>query len=284
MAFRPSELSRITKKETINTLRIINDGVHPGSFNMAADEALLVELMKNPVSPTLRFYQWEKPTLSLGYFQKINEVNIERIEAKGYDIVRRPTGGRAVLHWEEVTFCLVIPAFKRGLWEIFKSIHEALESGLNMIGISARVLPVEKYGRGIRNRTSACFASPSRYELMLNGKKIAGTAQKKVGDYMLAHGSIPIRPKFKYLFEILNFQNDEEREIAYKNAVAKMTSLYGETGLDYLFEDICNALISGFEKSWGCNVYEDNFTSSEIKLIANLEEEKYNNPGWLFRY
>lgn len=272
------------KKETIDTLRIINDGIHRGTFNMAADEALLIELMKDADSPTLRFYQWENPTLSLGYFQKIKEINIKRCEAKGYDIVRRPTGGRAVLHWDEVTFCLVIPAFKKGLWEIFKSIHDALGSGLNMMGISARVMPVKKYGQGTHHRTSACFASPSRYELTLNGKKIAGTAQKKVGGYMLAHGSIPIKSKFKYLFEVLNFRSNEEREIAYENAVTKMTSLYDEMGVDYLFKDICNALISGFEKNWGCKVYEDNFKPSEIKLISGIEDEKYNNPEWLYRY
>jgi len=277
-------VDRITDMEKIVNLRLINDGVHSGTFNMAADEALLIELTKNSVSPTLRFYRWKNPTLSLGYFQKIGDVKIDAVRARGYDIVRRPTGGRAVLHWEEVTFCLVIPAFNMGLWEIFKCIHEALGEGLNLMGIPAGVTPVEKPVRVSRNRTSACFASPSRYELTINGKKIAGTAQKKVGDYLLAHGSIPIKPNFRHLFEILNFKGDMERETAYQNALKKMTSLYDEMKKEYRFGDICSAIIQGFKKSWGCKVNEGNFFSFERDLIRGLEEEKYKSYEWLYKY
>ncbi len=271
----------------MNTIRLIKDGIFDGSTNMAIDEALLTQLVNGESLPTLRFYRWKKPTVSLGYFQKLKEFNLDIIKEKQLDIVRRPTGGRAVLHWEEVTFCLNIPSGNRGLWDIFKSIHEAIGKGLNILGIPAKVLPMsietdeEPGGKSLR--TSACFASPSRYELTLNGKKIAGSAQKKFGDFMLIHGSIPIKSNFRTLFDLLTFPDEESRISAYKTAMAKMTSLLDETGSEYNFETLTEAIITGFADKWESKITEEDFSEMEWELIHRLSREKYGTRQWLER-
>lgn len=274
-----------TKSYAMNRIRLIRDGIYAGSCNMAIDEALLVQLVKGESLPTLRFYRWEKPTVSLGYFQKLREFNLERIGAMNLDIVRRPTGGRAVLHWDEVTFCLTIPTKNQGLWDIFRGIHEAIGRGLNILGIPAKVLPVlknsEEKSNGGSLRTSACFASPSRYELTLNGKKIAGSAQKKYGDFMLIHGSIPIKPNFRMLFNVVNFPDEESRTRAYESGITKMTSLFDEMGRDYDFEVISDAIVSGFEEKWESEIKEGKFSEAEWEEIHKLNKEKYGTKKWI---
>ena len=269
----------------MNKIRLIRDGVYSGAINMAIDEAILTELVRGESLPTLRFYRWEIPTISLGYFQKLREFDLELIKEKKLDLVRRPTGGRAVLHWEEVTFCLTIPAENRGLWDIFRSIHEAIGRGLNISGIPAKVLPVLKEPEEISGRkslrTAACFASPSRYELTLNGKKIAGSAQKKYGDFMLIHGSIPIKPNFKTLFDVLIFPDEESRIKAYETAMTKMTSLWDETGIEYDFTALTDAIISGFAEEWRSEIVDGNFSEPEWEIIHKLKNNKYGTRQWL---
>jgi len=202
-------------------------------------------------------------------------------------VVRRPTGGRAVLHWQEVTFCLTIPTMRRSLWDIFKTVHEGIGCGLNLIGIPAKVLPVERdkedFSGAARSRASSCFASPSKYELMLNDKKIAGSAQRKYGEFMLIHGSIPILPNYKSLFGVLEFPDEDLRNRAYKKALRKMTTLYDEMGKRYTFKELANAITEGFKTKWNCSMYEDEFSNYELELMNKLEVEKYGARNWLER-
>ncbi|MCE1246011.1 MAG: lipoate--protein ligase family protein [Firmicutes bacterium] len=271
----------------IDRLRVITDGVLNGAMNMAYDEALMSGLSEGNGAPTLRFYSWEKPTLSLGYFQEVADVLPDKVNELGAELVRRPTGGRAVLHWQEVTFCVVLNANQRGLWEIFRSIHECIGSGLNISGIPAKVLPItsEDYVEtdGGKRHNPACFASPSRYELTLNGKKIAGSAQKKYGDFMLIHGSIPIQPNFDKLFEMLAFETEDQRKDSLEKALSKMTSLKDEMKTDYDEAELTKALIRGFEEQWGCTVYSGNYSEEEEKKAKLLYEEKYSKTDWIYR-
>lgn len=265
-------------------LRLITGETGSGPYNMAADEALFTELAQGNSPPALRFYQWNVPTLSLGYFQKTDEINLNLVREKGFQAVRRPTGGRAVLHREEVTFCLTMPTGGRGLWDIFKSIHMAIGSGLNMAGIPARVLPVEISPGSGKNRTAACFASPSRYELTLNGKKIAGSAQKRSGDFMLIHGSIPLKSSFKILFDLMVFPDEKSRRDSYMKALEKMTSLRDCMGKEYDFTEIARYITVGFEKEWGVEIFPGKYSSKEKELVERLEKNKYGNNEWLYKY
>jgi lipoate-protein ligase A len=176
---------------------------------------------------------------------------------------------------------------QRGLWEIFRSIHECIGEGLNNIGIPAKVLPitVEDYSEsnGGKKHNPACFASPSRYELTLNGKKIAGSAQKKYGEFMLIHGSIPIMPNFDKLFAILDFSDEAARKKSLQKALSKMTCLFDEMNQNYESIEIEKAIANGFSTQWGCMAAAGDYSAEEIRIAENLRETKYGNSSWTYR-
>jgi len=243
-----------------NKIRIIFDGARTAEFNMACDESFLIRLSEGLASPTLRFYAWEKPTVSYGYFQDPEKIiDFNRLKEYGFTSVRRPTGGRAVLHWKEVTFCITIPTDGESLQEIFKNIHLGLCEGLKKIGIPAEVVPYRTSPSDFestpqadgKNRTASCFASPSRFELSINGKKAAGTAQKQLKGFLLAHGSIPIKSTYRELFDVLKFPDEETRNTLYEKARKKMTSIFDETGREFTFNEIAHAAADGIIKSRG---------------------------------
>jgi lipoyl(octanoyl) transferase len=265
-------------------IRLIYDDSRQGSYNMACDELLFERLKSATSPPTLRFYDWTNPTISLGYFQKINEFDLTRIRKKQFDLVRRPTGGRGVLHWDEVTFCLTITAGNDGLWDIFRKIHESISYGLNLLHIPAKVLPAAKIDNEKKLRTASCFASPARYELTLGGKKVAGSAQKKDRDFLLIHGSIPIIPHFKELFETLVFPDEETRTKAYNQAMKKMTSIFDWTKKIYNEKELQQSIVKGFREKWDMELAKSLINTIEEEEIKSLIKEKYESDEWTFKY
>lgn len=270
----------------MDNFRLVMDGPQSAAGNMAADEAMLINFLDNKIPPTLRFYSWDVPTLSLGYFQKTAHIDFETLRKKGGAAVRRPTGGRAVLHWQEVTFSLVAKTKKQGLWEVFKSIHQGLEIGLNSLGIPAAVLPtgINEEGRDSHAKTPACFAAHTKYELTLNGKKIVGSAQKIIRDCVLVHGSLPIMPNFDFLYQVIKFHDEKSREAALKQALSKMTCLYWEMGKEYDPDEIAKAVAYGFEKTWNSSAVSGEFSKKEKELIKRLAVNKYETDQWLYAY
>lgn len=169
-----------------------------GATNMAID----VALGEVTDDVTVRFYTWKIPTLSLGKHQKIEDLNYEYIENQKFDIVRRPSGGRAVLHWEELTYCVIIPKrhelFNTKVLELYYFISKIIAGGLNDLGY-----PVELVDGKRKLLTDVCFQVPSAYEVVLDGIKVIGSAQMRTQDYILQHGSIVLVPhdEIKYCFK-----------------------------------------------------------------------------------
>jgi len=177
---------------------LILDGALDGRANMAADSALLDEVDAHTEPRTIvRFYTWRSPTVSLGRNQKIEKaVDREYCRANGIDIVHRPTGGRAVLHDDELTYAVVSndpTFFGETIYANYRRISEALCLGFNRLGIPAALSPDTRRPDVIGGfEDPPCFVSPSRYELMVQGRKIAGSAQRRVRKSFLQHGSMPI--------------------------------------------------------------------------------------------
>ncbi len=177
---------------------LILDGALDGSTNMAVDAALLDEVEKNAAPQTiLRFYSWIRPTVSLGRNQKIEKaVDVEYCHENGIDMVHRPTGGRAVLHDDELTYAVIsndINVFGDTIYGNYKRVSEALCLGFNRLGIPARLAPDTRKPSPLdAGSDPPCFLSPSRYELMVDGRKIVGSAQRRVRRSFLQHGSMPI--------------------------------------------------------------------------------------------
>jgi lipoyl(octanoyl) transferase len=182
----------------MNRWDLILDNALDGRTNMAIDAALLDEVEAAPDSKTVvRFYTWARPAVSLGKNQKIDRaVDVEFCAARGIDIVHRPTGGRAVLHDDELTYAVIsndTSYFGDTIYGNYKRVSEALCAGFNNLGIPAVLASDTRKPNALEDDGDPpCFLSPSRYELMVNGRKIVGSAQRRIRRSFLQHGSMPI--------------------------------------------------------------------------------------------
>ncbi|HEX5000682.1 MAG TPA: lipoate--protein ligase family protein [Terriglobia bacterium] len=178
--------------------KLFVDGPLSGALNMSIDDRLLQEAegSSDPIT-MVRLYQWERPTVSLGRNQKPEAaVDLEFCRNQGIDIVHRPTGGRAVLHEDELTYAIVsndTSLFGEGVYANYKRIAEALAGGLNRVGAAAALVPETRHATRMPDGLDPpCFLSPSRYELTIAGRKVAGSAQRRLRRSFLQHGSIPL--------------------------------------------------------------------------------------------
>jgi len=186
-------------------LEVIRDGAGTGAHNMAVDTARSVALDRGEIPPTLRLYGWDPPALSIGYHQAEEDFDAEKLRAAGIDLVRRPTGGRAILHWHELTYSVVLPLSAGSPRDLYMKIHEALLGGIRGLGITAGLGGSDE---GLRaSYTSpgglACFSSSVRSEIQADGKKLAGSAQRKIGSAILQHGSFLLGPQHRRLAEFI---------------------------------------------------------------------------------
>jgi lipoate-protein ligase A len=178
---------------------LILDNDLDGASNMAIDAALLDEVEQSSNSKTIvRLYRWRRPTISLGRNQRIDAaVDTSFCQEHGVDIVHRPTGGRAVLHEDELTYCVASNdnvCFGDTIYANYKSVSEALCDGFNRLGVPAVLAPETRRTPPSANGADLpCFVSPSRYELTVGGRKIVGSAQRRLRRSFLQHGSMPIQ-------------------------------------------------------------------------------------------
>jgi lipoate-protein ligase A len=174
--------------------RLIDSGPGPGAWNLALDEAIFDAVRERRSPPTLRLYGWEAPTLSLGYAQDAaRDLDLAACAAAGTVVVRRATGGRAVLHDREVTYSVAVPdgtpPFGDGIDAACRAVAAGLLAGLRLLGVDAVLAPA---ARGVASgpRHPGCFASASRHEILAGGRKLVGSAQRRSGGAFLQHGSI----------------------------------------------------------------------------------------------
>jgi lipoate-protein ligase A len=238
---------------------------------MALDEAISEAVRRGLSPPTLRIYQWEYPSISIGHFQRASDINMDYCSQKGYPLVRRPTGGRAILHNDEITYSLSTRfdsnIFKGSLHEDYSIISNAILSALKLCGIDARISHLK---RQRRQRSPACFKSVSYGEITVEGKKLTGNAQKRYADGFLQQGSIPISIDRLELKQLFNEEFDDV--IGIKEILSDIT-----------LNDLRNALKKGFEETLNVKMISDDPTDLEIRLARELEAKKYSTDGWNLR-
>ena len=267
--------------------RLLDTGPADGFTNMAIDEAILgVHAAKGGPS-TLRFYTWSPPALSLGYGQPIaSDIDLTQCQALGIDVVRRPTGGRAVLHDHEVTYSLVIsaddPRVTSGILAAYLTISRALIRGLSYLGITAELLPLRRGVPLPSDRASpVCFATPSSYEVAVAGRKIIGSAQRRVHDVIMQHGSIPLSWDLKKMDAV--FGSPQRHGASAPGELAchsGMTSLQEAGGRAYDYADVVAALARGMAETWEVELILGQLTDAERQLSAHLDETKYRSGAW----
>lgn len=264
--------------------RFLNTGPdHPG-MNMALDEAILSACEAGAAPPTLRVYGWQPPALSLGYAQPVDkEVNTDACRRHGIEIVRRPTGGRAVLHDDEVTYSVVMPIDlpdgARTLTEHYHLIGRALAAALAHLGLSVRLARPQRAAKERQAPSPACFAALSRYELSVEGKKLVGSAQKRGQQALLQHGSIPLSLNRHRLFECLRVPPEQHHTLV-EEAYTTMTAVHETAAAPIAVADIHEALRHGFATTLGTPVIEGEVQPEEWQLACELYAAKYATPAW----
>lgn len=174
----------------------LETGENSGAYNMALDESLARSLGAGEPSPVLRLYRWKPWAISLGHHQDVRELDEARCTGDGIDIVRRPTGGRAILHAEELTYSVVMSAGRKSILEVYNEISSALVRALALYGVEASLVKAQpNFAEEYRRASSIpCFSSSARYEIEYHGKKLVGSAQRRLlsgeTDVVLQHGSI----------------------------------------------------------------------------------------------
>jgi lipoate-protein ligase A len=248
--------------------RFLNTGFNTGSFNMDYD----LELVRNFLeAPVLRIYQWKPYCISLGANQDYNSVNQKKAADDGLDIVKRPTGGRAILHSEELTYSVVYPiSDEKSPKQIYREINLALKNGLTIYNPLLDKIELEHSQPHFPTfykdaKSTLCFAVSAMNELNYQGKKVVGSAQRKIGHVILQHGSILCGDFHKRIIEYLNLPFEKLEEI--KNEIDQTTTEL-EAILDEEIDDqkLSDAIKEGFENHFNVKLEEEIFTETILQV------------------
>lgn len=239
--------------------RLIWSGPGDAARNMAVDEALLEGCARGDSPPTLRFYTWDPPAVSLGYAQDPEaEIDPDACRRLGVAWVRRPSGGRAVLHGRDLTYSVAAPAavLPGGVLDVYRRLAAGLAAGLRDLGVPAepvaRAAPAEgPRRRGVRRRgdPSPCFVSPSWWEIAAGGRKLVGSAQARRRGAVLQHGSIPLEDDSERLAAVLRLEGEAARRRVREALRRTSVSLAEIVGAVPEVERLVEALAAGFSRA-----------------------------------
>ncbi len=254
-------------------------------MNMAADEAILEAVGSYRAPPTLRFYAWNPPCLSIGYAQAVNDVDLVALEREGWDLVRRPTGGKAILHTDEITYAISAPAdhplFARGVLPSYKRISVALMAGLEEMGIEPELHGSNRPASDDGN--PVCFQNPSAFEITVEGKKLVGSAQLRRAGGILQHGSLPLNGELGRICLALRYANDHDRERARQEVARHAITVGRVLGEPLPWEETARHLTAGFEHSLDIRFSRQEPSEAEIRRSYELLEERYSQADWTQR-
>jgi lipoyl(octanoyl) transferase len=259
--------------------RLIRSGPLDGAMNMALDQTLFEAVSQGRSGPVLRLYRWRRPTVSLGYFQDGRRtLNLAACAADGLDIVRRITGGRTVLHHQEITYAVIAPEghplFSGGILDDYRIIASVLQETIVSFGIPATLQP-RPTKKTSNTGHQACFFAPSSYELICSGVKMAGSAQKRDGRAFLQHGSLPIEMDLKLLARIFSASSQSGGDLA--GHVGWLNRWLEEpVALDCLETRLAEI----FARQWSIIPQVGEPTAEEWHRAAELVAERYDNEQW----
>jgi len=251
--------------------------------NMATDEALLRHAGAAPPVPTLRFFGWDPPAVSLGYFQDaMKEVNLPYCREHGIDVVRRPTGGKAVFHDREVTYALVAgenhPLFPRGILGTYRTISSAILRALSKLGVEAE-MAADGRPQAPDGLAAFCFSVPSRYELLVKGRKICGSAQTRSRGVFLQHGSILVDFDPARTAAVL-LSPGEKAGQKMREMERAVTSLRGHLKREVSSLELTRVLLEGFEEVFHVRIVPGQLSQEERSMKEHLLRTKYTLERW----
>jgi len=246
-----------------------------GAWNMAVDTAVLKSAADGRTPPTLRFYRWTPPCLSLGINQPLEDVDQQTLNEFGWDLVRRPTGGRAILHTDELTYSVIgpkdEPRLAGGVMRSYRLLSSALFTGLKHLGLPVQVQKKKKSGRD--SKQPICFENPSDYEITYQGKKLLGSAQARKMGGVLQHGTLPLTGDISRITRVLEFPNHESRTQAAQKMKERSTTVEEILDQEISFQEAREALQQGFEEQLNLTFEWKALTSRELALTKQFYQE-----------
>ncbi len=261
------------------------DTPRTGAENMAVDEAIAQAVAARRSSPTFRLYAWKPACVSLGRNQAYSSIDDARCAKLGYDIVRRPTGGRAILHTDELTYSLIAPddhpLMQGMILDVYLAISRGLRAGLGRMGLDADTAPATN--RAGPDASAACFEVPSAHEIIVGGRKLLGSAQNRRAGYVLQHGSLPLSGDLMRLIDCLATADEAERAALRASLRDHALTVEEALGHGVAFETAATAMADGMAEALGIEFVAGVLSADEEVCAAELMREKYGNATWTRR-
>ena len=267
-----------------------------GPTNMAVDEAILLAVAAKDAPPTLRFFGWTPPCLSLGYAQLAGEADPGRLRRLGFDLVRRPTGGRAILHTDELTYSvtapLAEPRVRGGVVESYRQLSAGLMRGLELLGLNVRAdkeypTPSPDTRRPTPAFGPVCFEAPSNYEITVadadQQRKLLGSAQVRKRGVVLQHDTLPLTGDIARICDVLMFPSEAERRRVRARVHQRAATVAEVIGREIPWEEAAAAMTRGFADALNLTLAPGALSPKELELAAKLREEKYVTEAWNYR-
>lgn len=260
--------------------RLIKDGFGDGRLNMAIDRAILTACDRGQAPATLRLYGWDKPTLSIGYSQnELLDVDTRQCERRNISIVRRFTGGRALLHQHEFTYSLIAsiphPGFPGNLAGDFCAVSKAVILSLEKAG----VVKPEMIGKEKRvpvkgqKRSPACFSTLNHWEISVQGKKLAGSAQRRLNRSFLQHGSIFLDKDPELVHSLLRYTSDSAKEQVLRNLTSNTLSLNEVLSINLEWGELSQCFEDGFQETFPGTWKPEPLSALEMELVEKYLQE-----------
>ena len=248
--------------------RLLQTGFKTAYSNMAVDKAILVVTSKGKVPPTVRFYGWFPPAISIGYFQSLNdEIDIEACERCGVDYVRRITGGGAVFHQKELTYSIVVPEshpeIPKHILNSYGRICGAVMRGLRRLGIESQYVPIN--------------------DIVSGGRKISGNAQTRKFETVLQHGTVLMDVDVDTMFSLLKVPDEKIKDKLIADVKQRVTSIRHLLGKDVHFHEVARAMKTGFEEEFHIELIEGTLSPEELTLAKQFEHDCFSTKEWNHR-
>lgn len=264
--------------------RLLDTGSADGAWNMAVDEAMLEAGVAGLLVPTLRFYAWQPPAVSLGYFQTLDQsIGLEEIARRGFGLVRRPSGGRAILHKDELTYSVTVPdtgvADGKSVMGSYRSISRGIEAGLALLGVGAQL--AERKGEErmkAQGLPTVCFAKAAKCDMTVQGRKIVGSAQTRRRGIIMQHGSVPIHIDPEEHLAVM--PGDGVDEASKAKLMEAACGVADALGRPVSYEELAAALAQGFSDRLRIVLEPGELTEWELSKARELKETKYMTDEW----
>ena len=276
----------MSKTDQKSSWRLLTTPPSNGPWNMAVDEAILEAVGRGESPPTLRLFAWEPPCLSIGYAQSIQVVDEEGVQINGWDIVRRSTGGGAILHTDELTYSVIGPAdeprLKGDIIASYQRLSKAILNALKNLGLPAESQPIEKPTPDIA-LDPVCFEAPSHYEITVLGKKLVGSAQARKKNSVLQHGTLPLQGDLTRITKALIYPDETTRTKAAERLLSRATTVESVLGAIVSWEKAADIFAAAFSRELFLELKPGELTEWEKVRANELLGEKFENKEWTRR-